>query len=103
MSKRIDEIRRRYEASTPGEWGWCLGSGNMIGTAVLSRGSNTLICDCQPDEWLDKDEKRKDHRPDLEFIYHAHQDIPYLLAEVERLQETNKIALIDNLTTVISY
>lgn len=76
MPINLEEIKARYEAATPGEWvesfsathGPCikvyLGPNQQRGITVAGE--------------LEVN--------DLEFIVHAHQDIPALIAEVERLR-----------------
>ena len=54
MTDRLEEIRSRAEAATPGPW--------EIGVTY-------------------------NHGRNATFIAHAREDIPYLLAEVERLQK----------------
>ncbi|MDL2257566.1 hypothetical protein LJC42_00205 [Eubacteriales bacterium OttesenSCG-928-K08] len=71
---RIDEIRARCDAATPGPWVWPGGGGpakNIIGNKdnrpviVLSR--------CK--------------EADAEFMAHSREDIPYLLGKIEHLQK----------------
>lgn len=62
---RIEEIRAREQAATPGKWyedGWAL-------------------WDDESDEYV----ALHDTSADAQFIAHAREDIPYLLSEVDRL------------------
>jgi len=71
--KRIDEIRARCEAATPGEWhdldDWLVYTGDYIEGAGIS--NEQVVC------------TTKDGA--AEFIAHARQDIPELLDEIDRL------------------
>jgi|GEM_PF-1537236 len=71
--KKIDEIRARCEAATPGEWhaldDWLVYTGDYIeGTGISNE---QMVC-------TTKDGAAK-------FIAHARQDIPELLDEIDRL------------------
>ncbi|MDN4069962.1 hypothetical protein QYF50_18835 [Paenibacillus vini] len=83
MNDRIQEIRRRHEAATPGTW-------NSTGDAVR--------CDHSPNGWIcqmfegseNSEEPTRDFENafiNAEFIANAPDDIAYLLSEVERLQQ----------------
>lgn len=106
--KRLDEIRARVEAATPGPW-----MGGYI--AYWHKCQN----DCAEPQWwndepghnivrviepgigVPKDEIESHviagnydhgsggivHTNDLQFIAHARQDVPALLAEIERLRD----------------
>ena len=86
MDERLEEIRSRCEAATPGPWEICLGSGNRVCTGIKADGDNgtVFIADCLPDYALSTAEK--DHRGNMNFIAHAREDIPFLLAELDRLR-----------------
>lgn len=71
--ERLEEIRRRAEAATEGPWrieeSRYEGSYNVTS---VNETHDLSACLCRPD--------------DAEFISHAREDIPDLLAEVERLR-----------------
>ena len=74
---RLDEIKARVEAATPGPW-----PKDYVYNAIrhISRNCDFIESDIDPEfGWL--------YGPvdDPTFIAHAREDIPYLLAEVERL------------------
>lgn len=74
---RLDEIETRCNAATPGPWGVCTCSLN--GPCSNEKGVRVSFCtDGLPD--------RADYPLDAEFIAHARQDIPSLIAEVRRLR-----------------
>ena len=82
---RLEEIRARAEAATPGPWSIALGSGHHVMTAVVARQGEdaTLVCDCLPDWAFTDDCAAEDHRANMRFIQYAREDIPALLAAVE--------------------
>lgn len=75
MQKELDAIRERAEKATPGPW-W-LGGNDVDGPDTgygelrVATISNTA---------------RREQKANAEFIAHAREDIPRLLAEIERLQ-----------------
>lgn len=108
----LDAIRRRCDAATPGPWFWNSYSG-IFSTPFVQRDEafTEAICETEwgdreyrdwPEEWQDrKSEERSDvaHVPphhgdtaigrqaaDADFIAHAREDVPALLAEIERLR-----------------
>ncbi len=74
----IDAIRRRVAAATPGTWkvGSRFGLGNLGSSTVVMSGKHPPIV-------LDR---HRNGRADAAFIAHARQDIPALLAEIDRLR-----------------
>lgn len=90
----LAKVRARYEASTPGPWqyGYDDGSGRVDTTDAMWRGGTVLTlagenyptpvsgCSLGMGCGVGTDE-------DADFIAHAHQDIPALLALVEEQQE----------------
>lgn len=75
MSDRINDIRERCEAATPGPW---TVENTKLSRAVIG-GTVELL------NWAgDKPFYSKD---DFAFIAHAREDIPFLLAELDRLTE----------------
>jgi hypothetical protein len=84
----LDEIKKRCEAATPGPWRWA-DWGAIFGTREKEMftlessplrswwwSACVLSCEQEPDEPADK-----------AFIAHAREDVPALVAEVERLQK----------------
>lgn len=72
----LDAIRRRVSAATPGAWK----TGNRFGTGTLGSAVAVISGNLPPLE-LDP---RRNGRNDAAFIAHARQDVPALLAEVDR-------------------
>jgi len=80
---RLDEIRAREAAATPGPWRW-------------DEYQHVLIAADQPNEWTgecvmnvwgyDFETSWRNKKLDGEFIVNAREDIPFLLAEIERLE-----------------
>ena len=71
MSNRIEEIKARAEAATPGPW-LVHPHESAEGQLVVDEHYDN-VAECYVPE-------------DATFIAHAREDIPYLLAEVERLR-----------------
>lgn len=72
---RIDEIKARAEAATPGPWGEFIAGELSSGDCLL---------------YFDLDETTKlVSEDDLYFAKHAREDIPWLISEVERLLKEN--------------
>lgn len=82
MTDRLDEIRARAEAATPGEW---IGSSTPSGRKYGVISIRELTGEAYPIAVLSGKYARRRH-PDTQFLAHAPTDIDYLLAEVERLQ-----------------
>ena len=79
----LSEIRARLDAATPGPWeSFIEGRDHTSGDDFIRTGG--LRDDC-PDIYV-QHESRAAPAADLDFIAHARQDIPRLLAEVERLR-----------------
>jgi len=78
----LKEIRRRWEASTPGPWvSYIEGrdfTSEASGDSVIGRGVNRA----EDDLYL-----TGGTAADQDFIAHAHQDLPLLLGEIERLRK----------------
>jgi len=77
--KELTAIRARYEASTPGTWEphysyWAV-DGTIAGRGVQSNYAKVIY------------NAPYNRQEDVDFIAHAHQDIPALLAEIEHLRE----------------
>ena len=79
----LREIRARVDAATPGPWeSFVEGRDHTSGADFIRTGG--LRDDC-PDLYV-QHESRPAPTHDLDFIAHARQDIPRLIAEVERLR-----------------
>ncbi len=75
---KLAEIRKRCNEATPGPWiTYIEGRDQISGSDVIVRGENGS----EEDLYL-TGATIEDH----DFIAHARQDIPYLLKEIERLQ-----------------
>jgi hypothetical protein len=76
---RIDEIRARCGAATPGPWGLTGSRKQLVDSRPDQQcGAESIVCDV----W-------SNIAGNADFIAHAREDIPYLLSEVEWL---NKLA-----------
>lgn len=73
MDDRLKEIKARCEAATPGPWE--VGYSSLGGMTVVNVRGSEFPC------W-----KTQIYKDDAEFIAHARQDVPWLVAEVERLR-----------------
>jgi hypothetical protein len=79
---RIDEIWKREQAATEGPWWWINAK-----TCLINKKESVL----QPILYGQEDFSiLANNNEDKDFIAHARQDIPDLLAEVERLQAENE-------------
>lgn len=85
---RIDEIKARAEAATPGPWDV------YVDIWEDPKGRRS------PRPWIFNNDGQEDQSlltpKDLLFINHARDDIHYLLAEVERLQK--RVAELEQIT-----
>lgn len=87
MTTRIDEIRARVEAATEGPW---VLANSCSWRRILTEEDRPVVVPTV---------SRSDGHPDLsipnaadgEFIAHAREDIPFLLARIEELE----LALVD--------
>lgn len=71
----IAEIRKRYERATPGPWKpYVEGRESMSGSSFIMTGGEDIYLTGAT-------------VADQDFIAHARQDIPSLVAEVERLRK----------------
>ena len=94
-AERIREIRDREQIATEGQWDIFLGSGMHVCTAIGVNQPDykvTFICDCAPDWMVESNLGVKDHRPNMNFIAHARDDIPWLLDYISYLEEELKTA-----------
>ena len=89
MSDRLKEIAERAEKATPGPWEYY--GGRSIDTPPIHadeanygipdegfEGGYQFYCSADDGAW---------RYADGEFIAHAREDIPFLLAEIERLKQ----------------
>jgi len=79
--KRLDEIHGRCAAATPGPWQMC---GNDVFSVRDNHMDRVLLFSMTGADGF---------RANAEFAAHARQDIPDLLAEVERLRGVSKDAV----------
>lgn len=90
----MDEIEKRYEKATPGEWGWSqqacyhTSPGIAIYSGTLSGKKSIRIASIrqQANTVLPKEQREAN----ADFIAHARTDIPALVAEVKRMREEAK-------------
>ena len=100
MTDRLEEIRARAEAATPGPWRWrgllaAKGSEQTYaGYPQRVFGRNTDPVDTSPALIAETFDGHSDTAPpNADFIAHAREDIPYLLAEIERLRAALEVTL----------
>jgi len=100
MTLDLDPIRQREQAATEGPWGWFDGSDYTDVVAdYQSTGPGSYQCrqqvarveadwyfDNPQHEDQDEDDASEQACADADFIAHARQDVPALLAEIERLR-----------------
>lgn len=101
--EQLNAIEARANAATPPPWTAMLGSGEHVCTGITREAQtpeelNTLIADLMPD-YFDQaglagdsqlptilDGRLVDHRPNMDFIMAARDDVPRLVAEIRRLR-----------------
>ena len=101
MTDRLDEIRKRLEAATPGPWFTCLGSGQHQCTAIGTDdddGVFSLIADCLPDYSLKEKIAVLDHLPNMNLIAAAPDDYHYMLGVIAELQVELEAKLMESNT-----
>ena len=83
-TQRLSEIAARVNKATPGPWIRCpiMGWAHIISEPTNKKVTGTYDLD---EGGICSTEK------DSDFIRHARQDIPFLLAEVERLREALRL------------
>lgn len=85
---RLREIRERHAASTPGEW--YVGRSRITSADTSPRiyyrhrGHEHSVARIAGVKFI---EHGGSVESDAEFIAHAHQDVPFLLADIERLEK----------------
>lgn len=77
--QQLDTIRERAEKATPGPWS------NDGDTYIIPDNDLDIVCQTF-NKWGDNYEN---HEANIEFITNAREDVPQLLAEIERLQSIN--------------
>lgn len=85
---RIEQIRERAAAATPGPWGEFDGNEGIRERGPMWMVANDEFHNPGPDPdapWLAV-EIHVGVKEDAEFIAHARTDLPFLLAEYDRLQ-----------------
>lgn len=85
----LQEIRDRHAATTPGEWKVGIPDDALCHCFHLSRtlSGKRVCCNVFANECEDVTAPCAGLDPvDAAFIAHAHQDVPALLAEIERLK-----------------
>lgn len=88
MTDRVQEIRDRLEAATPGPWSYSPAStGNPSDGPTHHEVRSVSISDDRTMYAIATTDYNEMGYLDAEFIAHAPDDIEFLLAEVERLQE----------------
>jgi len=93
----LAEIRGRVEKATPGPWetriddGWPIGS-FATGNSGEDGKDYTVQCVGNRASDLCDSGSTLDAKDDAKFIAHSREDLPYLLALVEELQNKLKIA-----------
>ena len=84
MTDRYDEIRKRAWAAAPGPWVWHwredddVWPGSIIGGVDTGRAYAVAMCPRYGKESFAQD---------AEFIAHAREDVPWLIAEVDALRQ----------------
>ena len=79
--EELAKIRERWEASTEGYWRW---QNDGMCPDIVSEldGARETIT-----EWVLGDRSLPPNEADLEFITHAHQDVPALLRHIDKLKK----------------
>lgn len=81
----LDAIEARCWAATPSPWwAWVEGRDGTSASSFIGRGLDGAR---HPDLYLSTDPGERVSTADYDFIAHARQDLPRLLAEVRRLRE----------------
>ncbi len=104
MSERLEEIRKRADQATPGPWSWDanapvrptwltedhperLALSELVNGKVWVATAHAVTEACEGEEF--KTETIVVRDGDAEFIAHAREDIPYLLARIDALEQAN--------------
>ena len=78
MTDRLEEIKARMEATTPGPWGQMYQDGIPTSFVLVEE---RFFLDTEPFS-----DDGQDGIADAEFIAHSRADVEWLMQEVERLQ-----------------
>jgi hypothetical protein len=81
-------IKKRCEAATPGPWVWCYTKYRDGYTGIIGKDNSEVLFPNHCNDGDDGDAWFEDlpSEEDRDFIAHAREDIPALIAEVESLQ-----------------
>ena len=79
----LDVIEARALAATPGQWWWVEGRDGTLGDRFIGRGGGIVG---HPYLYLATEPGERVPPQDFDFIAHARQDVPSLVAEVRRLR-----------------
>lgn len=83
----MDDIERRALHATPGPWwSWVEGRDGVAGDTFIGRGLDGARL---TDLYLSTDGGERVTAEDHDFIAHAREDVPRLVAEVRRLRSIN--------------
>lgn len=77
----LEAIKARAEKATPGPWGGPWDAGDEL--LIETKDHASFICALSTD---DEEERTKNGHGNATFIIHARDDVPALVAEVERLR-----------------
>jgi len=88
--ERLAAIRARCEAATPGPWGYDGQHDEITADSPDAEDYWLIVSQCRtaPDT-APRDAFGHQYSADFAFIAHAREDVPYLLAEIERLRSEN--------------
>lgn len=75
----LDAIDARVNAARPGPWTWCRTTAGSY-SSLDSGDDEVLSAQGHVDGWIDSDDA------DAEFIAHAREDIPALIARIRQLE-----------------
>lgn len=88
---RIQEIKHRHTAATPGPWTHSRWAPGYVVTDDDKFDVVASVVEYREDGTIEKKFCGEKSLANREFIAHAPKDIAYLLSEVERLQKENKV------------
>ena len=93
MSK-IDEIRARCEAATPGPWGCGKKDtviGGRIGIMTQTGAQHINYIAYTAEREIGNGISQAEHDANADFVAHSREDIPFLMAEVERIRDAANV------------
>lgn len=86
MTERLAQIRQRCEAATPGPWGYDGQHDEITADSPDAKDYWLIVSQCRTaPNTAPRDGFGHQYSPDFAFIAAARDDVPYLLAEIERL------------------